>query len=862
MLNKRIFTKFSAFCFSLLISFAAAAQPSHQLTNGNLRLRWSQTPRGWALQAVHVKKGSTWVEAGVPSGEHTLLYSVTKPAATPDTVFKTNTGFAFPEPSYHKQLKGKWDECTSPIALNTAGQAYHFFPATAQKASGKIVFTKNLGAGRITTEWSFDAKHPSDVIVTQHFTAGKEGWFSLPSPTLLQEKIDNLDWVTVPGYFQGAEMNNDFVEAYGYGHGIPALPVIYRERAASTLSPMMTAKNGVTLAVIPDPTLGRDPWESDKSTHRRWAVGLSHMNRRSQFSPTVYYPVLGQQESFLKEGQSVACSFRYSLGTSGWFAMLNHAVYDVFRFRKQLALRQAKTSLAKRMERIHDYVVKPATSLWRTDSFEGATIGAQAYLGAVVGSDKDAIKNSDYGAMWMLASFTNDTALTESRLPPAMNFKLAQQQTADGFFKGAVRGQYYLYKKDKWVEEWGSIMEPIGVTYYSLADMANILLFEPDNQLLRERMRSSADLLLRWQKEDGSWAVAYDHQTKEEVYADVKDLRPTFYGLLVAWQVLKDDRYLAAAKTGANWYLKNAVATGRFLGVCGDMRYAPDFATAQSAQALLELYEVTKDERYKEAAITAAKLYTTSIYTHPIANKKGKIVNGKRREDWEITQSGLSFEHGGILGSTNSSGPILLCSHAGMFLRLYGLTGEPLFRDLARAAAVGRDAFVDSATSVASYYWAAMDKGPGPFPHHAWWQVGWITDYLMAEAQLRSGNGIVFPRGFITPKVGPHQTYGFAPGLVFGDSARLISTEGVLDCSNPQVEYIAAKSIDGKRLYAVLMNNTGVPQSAAVSWGGAAHASNKMTVRSNGGKGTTKATPKRKITLKVEPYALQVIMLH
>ena len=91
----------------------------------------------------------------------------------------------------------------------------------------------------------------------------------------------------------------------------------------------------------------------------------------------------------------------------------------------------------------------------------------------------------------------------------------------------------------------------------------------------------------------------------------------------------------------------------------------------------------------------------------------------------------MSFEHGGTFGSANIHGPILLASHAGLFVRMFALTGDSLFINMARAAAWGRDAFVDSATSVASYYWNAMNRGSGPYPHHAWWQVGWLTDYLL-----------------------------------------------------------------------------------------------------------------------------------
>ncbi len=93
-----------------------------------------------------------------------------------------------------------------------------------------------------------------------------------------------------------------------------------------------------------------------------------------------------------------------------------------------------------------------------------------------------------------------------------------------------------------------------------------------------------------------------------------------------------------------------------------------------------------------------------------------KLVKGQTKQDWEISQVGLSFEHGGTIGSANHRGPILLASHAGMFVRLFSLTHDSLFLTMARAAALGRDAFVDKKTNVASYYWDAMDNGPGAFP--------------------------------------------------------------------------------------------------------------------------------------------------
>ncbi|GAA4413028.1 hypothetical protein GCM10023187_40830 [Nibrella viscosa] len=798
------------------VAWAQSGRPL-SLATDRVKVSWQLTANGWQIRQVAVRKGRQWVNLATPSGENTLLFAAEKPSTAPATTFKTITGEEFPGPKYHYQTV-QWNESTNPVSLNTAGTAYHFYPKDAKQAgTNSLRFRQETEAGTITTDWTLDPKFPSDIVVKQTLTAKKAGYYSLASPTLATVSEPQLAWATVPGYFQGSKLQPNFAQAYAYGHGIPALPIIYRERCASTLSPMVSTRDGLTLSIIPEPGLARDPWAKDKITQTDWNIGLSHMNRKAQLSPTLYYPVLGEPMSALRAGEQVSYTFRYSLTDGDWFRALNHAVYDIYQFKESLALRQSRQSLTDRIEKMHHYLTDPQTSMWNIEEFNGRKIGAQSYLGGVVGSNKDAMKNSDYGAMWMLATATRDPLLTEKVVPFALNFKLAQQQTQDGFFRGAAVGQYYLAKSKKFVEEWGEIVEPIGLTYYTLLDMGNMLLFDPNNADLKDRLRLGADRLLTWQKPNGSWAVAYDRHTEQEIFNDVQDLRPTFYGLIVAYRLLKDPKYLQAARKGADWFITNAVKTGSFLGVCGDARYAPDFATGQSAQALLDLYDLTKDSRYKDAAITAAKIYTTSIYTHPVPNRTVKMVNGVQREDWEIAQSGLSFEHGGIFGSATRQGPIQLASHAGMFIRLYRLTKEPLFADMARAAAIGRDAFVDPKTSVASYYWNAMNRGAGPYPHHAWWQIGWITDYLLAEAELRSGGKVNFPRGFVTPKVGPHQTYGFAPGTVYGDKANLIIREGLLRANSPSVDYILSQSTGSNKLYIALLNNRAQPTQLSFS---------------------------------------------
>jgi hypothetical protein len=782
-------------------------KPAVALANSLLQLNWAEKEGGWGLARVQVRQGSQWIEVPAPDGEYTLLFSAAKPDQAPAPLLENGRPVAFPEPVYRYNTP-VWAELTQPVALNTAGQAYHFYPGSASRTGqGQLLFTQQTPVGQLQARWKLDDKHATDVVVRLTLTASRDGYYSLATPALATAREQDITWGTIPGHFQGREIAASFVHAVAYGQGIPAKPILVRERTATTLSPLLSTRNGVTMAVIPAPGTSRDPWEKDQITQRDWQLGLSLMNRKAQLVPTAYHPVLGEKGSKLSAGDTTSFTFRYTLQAADWFTVYKHAINDIYRFGDFLTLKQTRQSLTDRVLAMHRYAIDDNTSKWRTEEYQGKRLGAQAYLGGVLDSEKDAMKNSDYGAMWMLARIMDDPTLRETRLPYARNFKLLQQEQAPGFFQGAAIGQYYLSQSKKFTEEWGAYVEPIALTYYTMMDIGNILLFEPRDAELRERLRAGAERLLAWQQPAGNWKVAYDRATQREIFTELEDLRPTFYGLVIAYRLLGDKRYLEAARKGADWYVQQAVNKGSFLGVCGDNRFVPDFATGQSAQALLDLYDLTQEPAYLQAAVKATQLYTMSVYTHPVPSREEKMVKGVKRQDWEISQVGLSNEHGGGIGSANYNGPIPLASHAGLFVRMHRLTGENLYLNMARAAALGRDAFVDPKTNVASYYWNAMNNGPGAFPHHAWWQVGWITDYLLAEAELRSAGRVTFPRGFITPKVGPHQAYGFAPGQVFGATAALWLQHGMVKTESPYLDYFGAIDKANKKLYLILLNN-------------------------------------------------------
>ncbi|MDE7142237.1 MAG: glycerophosphoryl diester phosphodiesterase, partial [Muribaculaceae bacterium] len=420
------------------------------------------------------------------TGGHSVLFSADKPSATPLAPAEFGGEEGFPEPQY-RYVTPSWREATTAVALNRAGEELGYLPSEIKK-SGRESVTMTYGDDRFSVVEDWSVGTDGDICVTLRLRAGRDGWYSIATPSITAVKPEDVDFALIPGVLHGHEISDDFSRAYAYGWGIPSLPVIFRERSVSTLVSMITSGDGMTVAVTAEPGTAAEPWGADSRNTGVWRLGLSAMNRAGELSPTLYHPVLGEEGSYMKAGEERVFSFRYTVAGQDWWPVFNHVANEIYRFGESLALRHNRRSLTDRLYGIHRYVVNDSTSRWHTEVFEGDTIGAQEYLGGVYLAKKDAMKNADYGAMWMLGALTGDTLLTAKRLPYALNFKTRQQHSAEGFMRGASRGQYYLRDLGRFVEEWGPYTEPIATTYYMLMDLGNISLFEPENKEVRERI--------------------------------------------------------------------------------------------------------------------------------------------------------------------------------------------------------------------------------------------------------------------------------------------------------------------------------------------------------------------------------------
>ena len=127
------------------------AQDQIQLENNLVKMEWQKTSKGYEIRYLSFKAGDQWVEVTHPSGEYTFLYSQEQPAEKAEEKLFTSFGDDFPGEEY-RYLLSRWDERTRDVALNTAGEAVHFYPDKAiWLGDQKISFEKDFpGIGKVS----------------------------------------------------------------------------------------------------------------------------------------------------------------------------------------------------------------------------------------------------------------------------------------------------------------------------------------------------------------------------------------------------------------------------------------------------------------------------------------------------------------------------------------------------------------------------------------------------------------------------------------------------------------------------------------------------------------------------------------
>jgi hypothetical protein len=137
----------------VLPSLALVAVADPTLVESGCRLAWEHSSSGWCLKTVLVRTANGEIGVGEASGEYTVIYASKPPPTEAPSTSWTGHVDSFPE-SIYKSVAAKWRDATSPVALNTAGEARRFFPdAVKQVNDREWIFTHTDDLAALLAEW-------------------------------------------------------------------------------------------------------------------------------------------------------------------------------------------------------------------------------------------------------------------------------------------------------------------------------------------------------------------------------------------------------------------------------------------------------------------------------------------------------------------------------------------------------------------------------------------------------------------------------------------------------------------------------------------------------------------------------------
>ncbi len=305
--------------------------------------------------------------------------------------------------------------------------------------------------------------------------------------------------------------------------------------------------------------------------------------------------------------------------------------------------------------------------------------------------------------------------------------------------------------------------------------------------------------------------------------------------------------YLERAKTEADKFIEKQIDAPRGIATDEEMfiaiKFYPQFF------GLIDLYEVTNEQKYIDAAVRAAKNLLPTVWIYPNSGEELYTVsadytknnhygydhlswNGKKRfragypeglealQDetvpfWAVSRAGLSLEQT-FTYTMHDSGNMIMACWAPDLMRLAEYSGEKIFETYARNAVIGRHS-----TYTGYYYnnYFAYQQNPeyayngpditGLYWHHMQPFLAMLQDFLFTQAWNWSDKQIDFPS---VRNMGyayfSNRMYGGGSGTFFDEKDMwLWLKEGVMQTDNVQLDWIGARK-DGVAGFAFMNEDT------------------------------------------------------
>ncbi len=726
-----------------------------------------------------------------------LLYS-------PDLNINTSTYFPSWDSPYNRtsfELNGReYTQAGAPRNPFLAGQSKMFVPREVEIASADTVTLRYESPegqwARVT--WSL-GKGDWDIRMEVEYQVPREGYYS---------------WCFAPfkGWERGQTQEVLLSPMYQFRR-IPDEPLMVTSAETPHPSAMVEvlpegASSPVSFAVTAEPENLAFTWPQAQNAR----YGFTLLNPQGEVQPVVFAPVLGLEGSRLEAGQNLKSRLRVIIRPGSLHEMLTYISDEVmgvtdYREPYESSLTDAVLEMIRLIkDDVHSGWDPKLKGFYNIEIPGGVSQGSPLMLLSV-------------------ANLTRDEHFYQTRALPTIEYLLTRPSLH--FATRMIGSKEYAMTPDKIVltvpnKSFGTdVWEGVDRLTARLNPWVQPLAFDEGKPRL----------------------IKHPHYPDFSQYLWASRLDPQHYSMEDA--TVRADRFVAAKV--------DRLPTRPF---SIDPHY--NVAFHPHWWELLDLYDVTGEERYLEAAEeigyqTVAGMWSFpmppvgDVLIHPDGQFTGvasvihnwygwsRYTTGYPRTAndtpahevpaWLVSPVGLGFEQPSTY--YRSSGGMMMTmmtSWAGHLERLADRTGKDIFRTYARNAIIGRWAnwpgyYIDGFTDLfhdPEYPYNGPDVGRFYF-HHIPVQLALTLDFLVAEMENRSEHQISIPwvkqQGYAQFT---NRIYGDAPGTFYGEhQANLWLDPDLVEIDTPAVNYLTARGRD--QFWVILMNETSEPVSIHVS---------------------------------------------
>ena len=696
------------------------------------------------------------------------------------------------------------------------GYPYYFIPTDYTVNDGKVILSMSNDVGNLTANWTMDAE--AYPLVSIDFAPNADGYYTVAAWEGTEFASSEYEYALAPFRVQFKR--------------VPQEPSLLNEQYLFT--PMGTYtlyKNNkyytepVTKGVVFDPSWIPLRWVYKDNC----ILGIS-MHGAEGFRGTAFAPVIGSDESNMKAGQNFNMRVRIVSSVGGWFdnySNITTNLFDVTDYRKNYS-----NSLNTAIFNTRNLILDDKYGGW--DSEDMAHYNMEGMNVTSTANSMEALQ------MYLLSE--DETVLEKRAIPTLAN---ALTRGTIHFNRiGVVGGCDY----------WAPKTEPDSIGSPISGFNANVL------GGMYEMTRGTVSFLHDFALTKGS----------EKVVNAYGSIAP-FANDLTMYKYTGDKNYLTKAVAAADEYLEEVVyaestAQPEWAGFIY-ISYYPNLAS------LLDIYEVTKESKYLDAAEYVAQWMTTALWVPGIdgekklsmievnnldevktrfhygtetsshmfwagskqmrigrenlqdVNHNNEIITAHTKEvqAWIPSRVGLGIEQASTFGS---SAHIVMQSFVGDFMKLAAYTGNDFYATAARNTIIGRfnnyDGYYRNAYITYPQETDYPYNGPdytGIYWHHIPPYLAMLEDFLINQTFAWSNQNIQFPslrqQGYAYFN---SNQYGYEAGKFYDEDGMWAwLTEGIVSTDSIQIDWMAARK-DGVAGIA-FMNEDEVPTTTTITLG-------------------------------------------